>query len=125
MTEHCLKQYFLSLKFFFFQAEDGIRDLVRARGLGDVYKGQGGGAVVAAALADVHARRGRRRLVQEGRAGRADVVVDDDAARAADAYRAAGEALDPPRPAPTHTHLSLIHIRRCRRRGQCRSRWSP
>ena len=25
--------------FFFFQAEDGIRDLVRSRGLGDVYKG--------------------------------------------------------------------------------------
>ncbi len=25
---------------FFFQAEDGIRDLVRSRGLGDVYKGQ-------------------------------------------------------------------------------------
>ena len=35
--------------FFFFQAEDGIRDLVRSRGLGDVYKrqGQGGAAVVA------------------------------------------------------------------------------
>ena len=30
---------------FFFQAEDGIRDLVRSRGLGDVYKRQ----VVAAA----------------------------------------------------------------------------
>ena len=27
---------------FFFQAEDGIRDLVRSRGLGDVYKRQGG-----------------------------------------------------------------------------------
>ena len=25
----------------FFQAEDGIRDLVRSRGLGDVYKRQG------------------------------------------------------------------------------------
>ena len=29
------------LFFFFFQAEDGIRDLVRSRGLGDVYKRQG------------------------------------------------------------------------------------
>ena len=29
------------LCFFFFQAEDGIRDLVRSRGLGDVYKRQG------------------------------------------------------------------------------------
>ena len=31
----------LSIVFFFFQAEDGIRDLVRSRGLGDVYKRQG------------------------------------------------------------------------------------
>ena len=30
------------LFFFFFQAEDGIRDLVRSRGLGDVYKRQEG-----------------------------------------------------------------------------------
>ena len=29
--------------FFFFQAEDGIRDLVRSRGLGDVYKRQSRG----------------------------------------------------------------------------------
>ena len=28
------------IMFFFFQAEDGIRDLVRSRGLGDVYKRQ-------------------------------------------------------------------------------------
>ena len=33
--------------FFFFQAEDGIRDLVRSRGLGDVYKRQGQMGVVA------------------------------------------------------------------------------
>ena len=31
--------------FFFFQAEDGIRDLVRSRGLGDVYKRQVGDEV--------------------------------------------------------------------------------
>ena len=30
---------------FFFQAEDGIRDLVRSRGLGDVYKRQVEGTV--------------------------------------------------------------------------------
>ena len=30
----------MSLLVFFFQAEDGIRDLVRSRGLGDVYKRQ-------------------------------------------------------------------------------------
>ena len=33
------------LCFFFFQAEDGIRDLVRSRGLGDVYKRQENTAV--------------------------------------------------------------------------------
>ena len=32
-------RYWLILVFFF-QAEDGIRDLVRSRGLGDVYKRQ-------------------------------------------------------------------------------------
>ena len=30
----------MNFTFFFFQAEDGIRDLVRSRGLGDVYKRQ-------------------------------------------------------------------------------------
>ena len=32
--------FLLVCLFFFFQAEDGIRDLVRSRGLGDVYKRQ-------------------------------------------------------------------------------------
>ena len=32
--------FFLFSFLFFFQAEDGIRDLVRSRGLGDVYKRQ-------------------------------------------------------------------------------------
>ncbi len=32
--------WILVIYFFFFQAEDGIRDLVRSRGLGDVYKRQ-------------------------------------------------------------------------------------
>ena len=32
--------FFFLLSVFFFQAEDGIRDLVRSRGLGDVYKRQ-------------------------------------------------------------------------------------
>ena len=30
----------IKIVIFFFQAEDGIRDLVRSRGLGDVYKRQ-------------------------------------------------------------------------------------
>ena len=32
--------FFFYLFLFFFKAEDGIRDLVRSRGLGDVYKRQ-------------------------------------------------------------------------------------
>ena len=38
---------------FFFQAEDGIRDLVRSRGLGDVYKRQLQDFLVAAAEGDL------------------------------------------------------------------------
>ena len=41
---------------FFFQAEDGIRDLVRSRGLGDVYKRQG----FEWQRIDLFARRNRR-----------------------------------------------------------------
>ena len=36
---------------FFFQAEDGIRDLVRSRGLGDVYKRQAHSNIVSNVLA--------------------------------------------------------------------------
>ena len=36
----CVLLSLLSELCFFFQAEDGIRDLVRSRGLGDVYKRQ-------------------------------------------------------------------------------------
>ena len=35
-----LQEIILLCLLFFFQAEDGIRDLVRSRGLGDVYKRQ-------------------------------------------------------------------------------------
>ena len=49
MNDIHFRCYFLNMElhicsivlcFFFFQAEDGIRDLVRSRGLGDVYKRQ-------------------------------------------------------------------------------------
>ena len=36
----CCVCVFVCVCVFFFQAEDGIRDLVRSRGLGDVYKRQ-------------------------------------------------------------------------------------
>ena len=44
---------------FFFQAEDGIRDLVRSRGLGDVYKRQ---QLIADATVLIGLLDGERRL---------------------------------------------------------------
>ena len=44
-------------RFFFFQAEDGIRDLVRSRGLGDVYKRQGHGLLAPGRLSGVDGDR--------------------------------------------------------------------
>ena len=51
----------------FFQAEDGIRDLVRSRGLGDVYKRQDRDIDLARGALDVHAadRRLGELLAQE------------------------------------------------------------
>ena len=53
--------------YFFFQAEDGIRDLVRSRGLGDVYKrqdGVGAGRYLAVhALAQLKDARAQERVL--------------------------------------------------------------
>ena len=59
---------------FFFQAEDGIRDLVRSRGLGDVYKRQ-----VLVAAGAVGVRRDGLRLVLQHGVGEADDVGDVEA----------------------------------------------
>ena len=67
---------------FFFQAEDGIRDLVRSRGLGDVYKRQG------------EARLAAEDLVGQAAAGQVPGVVSAGVARA---------AVDP----VSYTHLTL------------------
>ena len=40
MVAYCVLGAICLYVIFFFQAEDGIRDLVRSRGLGDVYKRQ-------------------------------------------------------------------------------------
>ena len=40
MNSRCSRGVCITDGCFFFQAEDGIRDLVRSRGLGDVYKRQ-------------------------------------------------------------------------------------
>ena len=65
---------------FFFQAEDGIRDLVRSRGLGDVYKRQ-------------HRRQRQEVRAPQPRAGPSDVHAPG---RSADRQDRLG--------------LSLIHI---------------
>ena len=58
---------------FFFQAEDGIRDLVRSRGLGDVYKRQGEDGAAKdlchphALLPDLHGQRRPGRLAPGAR----------------------------------------------------------
>ena len=49
---------------FFFQAEDGIRDLVRSRGLGDVYKRQG---VLLRALPDYFIDKANKQGLFNGR----------------------------------------------------------
>ena len=49
---------------FFFQAEDGIRDLVRSRGLGDVYKRQAAGDVPAI-TSDKFSHQVRAKLVKK------------------------------------------------------------
>ena len=59
--------YFCSLfVFFFFQAEDGIRDLVRSRGLGDVYKRQAQlhRFIIALAVEEPRERQHQRQLHQ-------------------------------------------------------------
>ena len=59
---------------FFFQAEDGIRDLVRSRGLGDVYKRQECRVVVAeeahpVAAVDSRLAQGAREATDAAREG--------------------------------------------------------
>ena len=78
---------------FFFQAEDGIRDLVRSRGLGDVYKRQEQRLPLAH-----HAEAG---VVDDGDLDRD--VVDDAGRKLLVGHLEAAVAVDGP-------HLSLIHI---------------
>ena len=58
---------------FFFQAEDGIRDLVRSRGLGDVYKRQVLGGGIGSKLGSPAALRNYMRLNQAVRSAPANL----------------------------------------------------
>ena len=93
------------LFFFFFQAEDGIRDLVRSRGLGDVYKRQQCDEAVGG---DDHRAKGRggigrRRTLDAGLVrGR---LLEGVAGRLAGAR--VEEAVDERRDPVSYTHLKL------------------
>ena len=71
--------------FFFFQAEDGIRDLVRSRGLGDVYKRQGQRDQRADQQVEHHRQRHRQ----------------------AEQHAVRRVAIQQPRDAVSYTHLTL------------------
>ena len=75
----------------FFQAEDGIRDLVRSRGLGDGYKRQGLGRAVQVEARDVE---GVDRLDQQAQAGRTQGI------------RGVAQGVDE----GAGQHLALLHI---------------
>ena len=83
--------------FVVFQAEDGIRDLVRSRGLGDVYKRQA-----------VDARRRPAQLAGQQAIGAHRHLVGQQVAR----VFAPVVVLDGRRHQPQHVliELSLIHI---------------
>mgnify|MGYP003380705634 CR=1 FL=1 len=85
---------------FFCQAEDGIRDLVRSRGLGDVYKRQGS-ACVAEGVFDGGPVRSEVFRVGTSRPG---IQVGDDR------WRGAQEHDPGPEGHPSDLVLSLIHI---------------
>ena len=57
----------IGVTLFFFQAEDGIRDLVRSRGLGDVYKRQLHAAMVSRIKIMANLDIAEKRMPQDGR----------------------------------------------------------
>ncbi len=59
----CWKYLIKNFFFFFFQAEDGIRDLVRSRGLGEGYKRRARGGVAGPATVVGFARGGVARVL--------------------------------------------------------------
>ena len=100
---------------FFFQAEDGIRDLVRSRGLGDVYKRQGRGDA---------ARRGRHAPAAGPLVLTHQSPVNKSANAVAEGRPAASVQLPLPG-SPRRGHQKLLPARRWRKPSAARScaRW--
>ena len=88
---------------FFFQAEDGIRDLVRSRGLGDVYKRQ-----MMNLIRDEINQNKTWNKIGNGRKPKKDIVqkwrLEHPEGKKADCIRDTGLTK------PTVYKLSLIHI---------------
>ena len=63
--------------FLFFQAEDGIRNLVRSRGLGDVYKRQGQRIMLRAGLTKLRKLEGDFAKIDPARHPKMLVVCED------------------------------------------------
>ena len=99
---------------FFFQAEDGIRDLVRSRGLGDVYKRQEVGAVEVMGRSFAGQKQSRRYLGHGWQDGKCGKRQGGGRARLAVAPVAlpcgSGVEFAPPCGQGSRQGLSLIHI---------------
>ncbi len=77
---------------FFFQAEDGIRDLVRSRGLGDVYRSQAALATSAATRAAPQPSATASAISQPSATPSGGGTIATDAAPAASALPATARA---------------------------------
>eukprot|EP00656_Telonema_subtile_P044618 TRINITY_DN50877_c0_g1_i1.p1 TRINITY_DN50877_c0_g1~~TRINITY_DN50877_c0_g1_i1.p1 ORF type:complete len:107 (+),score=36.85 TRINITY_DN50877_c0_g1_i1:32-352(+) len=102
---------------FFFQAEDGIRDLVRSRGLGDVYKRQlydDGFIVVREEVRNINAELATKLTANELHSGSAAANIQGECFVIVVARTKAAELLyefsQVSSPHPKAFFLSLIHI---------------
>ena len=97
---------------FFFQAEDGIRDLVRARGLGDVYKRQDPDLAAREPTAPPAPREVRAPSIRRGAARRASdscLLYTSDAADERSRVDLGGRRILQKKTSGTsHTHVARI-----------------
>jgi len=119
--------------FFFFQAEDGIRDFCLSRGLGDVYRDRvravdaGDGSRVMATPGHVYLATERLKNLFEGVPGVLLVDASCDCLRGENVRELleASGAVRYLRPTPAESHLTWEELREIRRKaGLERSTWS-
>ncbi len=105
----------------FFQAEDGIRDLVRSRGLGDVYMRQECSVSQGAAFT----RRQAQSLCWSAYSASPFSLTVVGRCLLRREWGTAEYGLDEATRRHTFVDLSLIHLGRCLRSTRRGSRWSP